>query len=654
MDDDIFFLKHRSVQQGLSGTWEIFSHGSMEKFDGTRGVQTYRPAYLLVFALEKQLFGEVPAVSHLINVLSYALLALLLFGLLETLFRGHHVLVAALTTLLYILHPLHTEVVASVKSRDEILAALFCLLAWRDYLSFIDHGKQDRRWRAVAWFLLASFTKESTIAFLAVYPLSAVMFRARAWKQVAVDMVPFVMVSLIYLSVRVGIEGTVNEYSGLPVLANVLTAAKDFSELMATKLEILWYNLKMVFVPWPLAWDYSYNRIPLVGFDSLLPWVALAGYGILLFAGIRYFRTRPLLAFGCWFFLLTSSPTNNFFINNTTTFGERLLFMPSLGACLVIVGLLLSAQRLRNKPDSAGHGGLVKPVAVIAVIFTVLTTVRAGDWKDNLRLFESGVEVNPESSRTQYSLASELFRQARKLPEGEKRSSYLSRAGDCFRRSIDILPGNFQARYNYALYSSFIGDTASAIREYKTIIALKPDYLEAINNLGVLYNAGKDFRNAYEYYKKAYDLNPDAPASRTNLAGMLFNEGLDFGIRGLADSALTSYRHCLEYDPSNVMAYNNIASIHAGRSSFDSCLFYLKRAYALDTRNMMVIENIGAVSYLAKDYAQGIEFAGRALQLNPGAMKSLNTMVNCYSALGRSGEAEQYRKQLSVYGTASH
>ena len=125
MDDDIFFLKHTSVRKGFSGMGEIWSYGSMEKFDNTQGVQAYRPILLVVFAVEKELFGFNPAVSHFINVALYVLIALALYRVLRLLLRDVHPYIIALVTVCFIAHPLHTEVVASVKSRDELLAGLF-------------------------------------------------------------------------------------------------------------------------------------------------------------------------------------------------------------------------------------------------------------------------------------------------------------------------------------------------------------------------------------------------------------------------------------------------------------------------------------------------------------------------------------------------
>jgi tetratricopeptide (TPR) repeat protein len=321
--------------------------------------------------------------------------------------------------------------------------------------------------------------------------------------------------------------------------------------------------------------------------------------------------------------------------------------MPSLGACIAAVVLLARYLSVGMKTvDPAGARTILKYGLPVGALFFILSFIRAADWKDNLRLFRSGVEVNPASSRTQYSLASELFRQAQRMPEGLRRDSFLRESGDCFRKSIEILPENFQARYNFALFSSYAGDTAAAIDQYLNILRLKPDYLEAINNLGVLYNARRDFRNAYVYYRKAYDLNPDALLAKSNLSGMLFNQGLDFSRRGFPDSAIASYRQALRFDPASVMACNNIASIHAGNARYDSCLFYLKKAHAVESENLMVLENIGAVSYLNREYDQGVKYAELALRQNPRSQKSLNTMINCYTAKGQPAEAERYRTRL--------
>lgn len=156
LDDDIFYQKHESVQKGFDGIGELFTHGSMEKFDGTTGVQPYRPITLLGFAIEKQWFDNSTAASHWINVLLYILLAQLLFSLFLYLFPDTSVYVLFGGLLLFILHPVHTEVVASVKSRDELWMLIFGVTAWK-WFSKTDIHAQPSEKKPMFHSLMAAF-----------------------------------------------------------------------------------------------------------------------------------------------------------------------------------------------------------------------------------------------------------------------------------------------------------------------------------------------------------------------------------------------------------------------------------------------------------------------------------------------------------------
>lgn len=643
MDDDIFFLKHSSVRKGLSGIGEIWSHGSMEKFDNTQGVQAYRPVLLVVFAVEKEIFGFNPVVSHLVNVLLYVLIAITLLRVLQALFRDLHPYVAALITLCFIAHPLHTEVVASVKSRDELLAGLFGLLTWFRILRYQESRQSKDLLVGTAYFALASFSKESAIAWIAIFPLSLMMFRQTSLLPALRTTLPFVAVSAIYLTVRLLLIGTATNYFGIPVLTNILTATNTVGELWATKLEILWVYLRLLVLPWPLSWDYSFNQIPVLDFSSLIPWLSLIAHAVLMIVAIAGFRRFAVFSFAIFFFLIMMSPVNNFFIENTTTLGERLMFIPSLGFCIAII--FSFARFFKTKlsavvvaPDQKFmYAGLT-----LVVLFSGMTIVRSADWKNNLTLFQSGVDVCPNSSRTQYSLASECFTQMNKTSDPAKRQELAQKARVHFEKSIEILPGNFQALYNYGLYNAAIGDTARSIACYEKVIQLDSTYFTAMNNLGVIYGARLDFGNAFRCYRMAYALNPSS-ITAGNIANLYFNQGIYYGLKNMTDSSMACYRNSVAYDSKNVMAYNNMAVIFANRTEYDSCLFYLKKAYAADNANLMILENIGAVSYLNKQYDQAIEFAGKALAINPQLPKSRTTMVNAYSAKGDRITAAKYK-----------
>ena len=643
MDDDIFFLKHTSVRKGFSGMGEIWSHGSMEKFDNTQGVQAYRPILLVVFAVEKELFGFNSAVSHFINVALYVLIALALFRVLRLLLRDVHPYVIALVTACFIAHPLHTEVVASVKSRDELLAGLFGLLAWLRLLAYYDSRKRNDLVFGILYFFIASFSKESSIAWIAVFPLSLIMFRQASIRTALLTSIPFATVSALYMAVRLSLVGTETDYFGIPVLANILTGTQTTSELLATKLELLWVYFRLLVVPWPLSWDYSFNQIPVVDFTSPLPWLALVTHAALLIFVFFRFRREPVFSFAILFFLVMMSPVNNFFINNTTTLGERLMFVPSLGICIALVFLFRKFLDSTSEKFSSIPGRkFINGSLLLIALFSGLTLVRSADWKNNMTLFQSGVDVCPNSSRTQYSLASECFTQMNKANNPTLRQEMAKKAGEHFQKSLEIMPENFQALYNYGLYNSAIGDTAKAIECYERVILLDSTYFTAMNNLGVIYGARLDFKNAFRCYRMAYALNPSS-ITAGNLANLYFNQGIYFGLNNLPDSSMVSYRNSVAYDPKYIMAYNNMAVIFANRMQYDSCIYYLKKGYEVDNANLMILENIGAMSYLNKQYDQAIDFAGKALSLNPQLPKSRNTLVNAYTAKGDKAAADKYR-----------
>lgn len=643
MDDDIFFLKHSSVRKGISGFGEIWSYGSMEKFDNTQGVQAYRPVLLVMFALEKELFGFNPVVSHLINVLLYVFIGLVVFRVLKTLFREMHPYVAALITLCFLAHPLHTEVVASVKSRDELLAGLFGLMTWFRILRYEELRQRKDLWMGAVYFAIASFSKESAMAWVAIFPLSLIMFRQSTILQALRMTLPFFAISALYLVVRLLLIGTATNYFGIPVLTNILTGTNSVGEWWATKLEILWVYLRLLVLPWPLSWDYSFNQVPVVDFTSPIPWISLIMHAALMIVAVIGFRRHAVFSFAILFFLVMMSPVNNFFIENTTTLGERLMFIPLLGFCIAIVFIFARLFKVKLSTSAvAPDRNFIYASLTLVVLFSGMTIVRSADWKNNLTLFQSGVDACPNSSRTQYSLASECFTQMNKTSDPVKRQEFSERAKVHFEKSIEILPGNFQARYNYGLYNAAIGDTAKAIECYEMVIRLDSTYFTAMNNLGVIYGARLDFANAFRCYRMAYALNPSS-ITAGNLANLYFNQGIFYGLNNKTDSSMISYRNSVSYDPKNVMAYNNLAVIFANRAEYDSCLYYLKQGYTFDTANLMILENIAAISYLNKQYDQAIDFAGKALALNPQLPKSRTAMVNAYTAKGDKAAADKYR-----------
>ncbi|MFN9955556.1 MAG: hypothetical protein ACK55I_20865, partial [bacterium] len=112
-------------------------------------------------------------------------------------------------------------------------------------------------------------------------PLGMIMLQGRSFKSSLMPAAALALVAVFFLLVRFTVIGTEYSETDVPLLANVLNGASGFSETSATKMSILYHNLRLMLAPWPLVWDRSYNEIPLSNWDSLTPWMGLLSYGIL-------------------------------------------------------------------------------------------------------------------------------------------------------------------------------------------------------------------------------------------------------------------------------------------------------------------------------------------------------------------------------------
>ena len=204
VDDEIVMLGNTYVQKGIHGIPDILSH---DFFSGVKGIDQiglsggrYRPFALVVFALEYQLFGANPFVSHLINILLFALLITLLFHLLKNyIFKEQHYLFAFITCLLFVVHPIHTEVVANVKSRDELLSFILILVSLLAVIRNIEKRSIAFLISGLVCFFLALLTRETAVTFIVILPMLLFYFLKQNIKKSILYTLPLVAVFIVYL-----------------------------------------------------------------------------------------------------------------------------------------------------------------------------------------------------------------------------------------------------------------------------------------------------------------------------------------------------------------------------------------------------------------------------------------------------------------------
>src|ERR1035441_2122688 len=138
LDDGSVIKSNTITTKGIAGIPTIFKHSYWFGINDTR-VAEYRPVSLAMFAMEWQFFPDNPHIGHFVNVLFYAFTCWLLFIILCMLFEKKNLLIPFVCTLLYTAHPIHTEVVDSIKSRDEIMCFLLMLSATYFFLKSLNN-----------------------------------------------------------------------------------------------------------------------------------------------------------------------------------------------------------------------------------------------------------------------------------------------------------------------------------------------------------------------------------------------------------------------------------------------------------------------------------------------------------------------------------
>ena len=178
LDDVIVLSENSFVQKGFKGIKDILSKESFTGYFGTQkdlvAGSRYRPLSIVSFAIEHEFLGNYPAASHLINILLYAFTACLIFRLFQ-LFNiskpdsPWYLALPFIGALLFVAHPIHSEAIANIKGRDEILCLLFAIAALISWIRYYDTKSKVHAGASMVWFCLALFSKENAVTLSLIH-----------------------------------------------------------------------------------------------------------------------------------------------------------------------------------------------------------------------------------------------------------------------------------------------------------------------------------------------------------------------------------------------------------------------------------------------------------------------------------------------------
>ncbi|RIW13700.1 hypothetical protein D0X99_15780 [Algoriphagus lacus] len=548
LDDELYAQRNRVTVKGLENWTELFKYGSMNFIDvGATNTGTYRPFTLLTFAVENELVGEFdPHISHAINVILYFGLLVVLGLLLADLAQKRNLpwWFAALVLVLFTVHPVHVEVVASAKSRDTLLSSLFA------FSSILIWLKLQPRLKGVQWipvillYFLSLISKEESIPLLAFVGLVSYFFLGKKPLEAALSVLPFAGTAAVYLVIRGKVLDDAS--SSYDSYINSILYLADGSERIATNFYIYLQYIKLLFFPHPLSWDYSFSQLTIQDFSSLWVWISILFFGGLIWLAIRGFKEKSLMSFGLIFYFATFSIFANLVPALTigSNMGERFLFVPSLAFAFLVVLILfqLGKKVALKKP-------FVFPLLVLIPVlagFTWKTIDRTQVWENNYTITKNDIVSAPKSWRTHTFYAVNLSETAKDLKKENPDSAQtlFLEAKREYEIMVEILgPDMPVSQYlnNYAEVLINLGDSSQAFTVLEGYVKNKPKAFYPLFQLGRFYYDKGDIDQAEKYFLLALK------AEKPELGPLYRNLGIIYNRKSEKEKAVVAFEKSLEY-----------------------------------------------------------------------------------------------------------
>ncbi|XP_044858191.1 protein O-mannosyl-transferase TMTC1 isoform X2 [Mauremys mutica] len=370
----------------------------------------------------------------------------------------------------------------------------------------------------------------------------------------------------------------------------LLTRFLTYSYLLA-------FNSWLLLAPITLCYDWQVGSIPLI--ESIwdvrnLATVLLVVVMILLslhcITAFKKLEHREVLV-GLLFLVFPFIPASNLFFRVGFVVAERVLYMPSMGYCILFVHGLKKLCAWLNR---WGATALTLSALLLLLLFSWKTVKQNEIWLSRESLFSSGVQT---------------------------------------------LPHNAKVHYNYANFLKDQGRNSEAIYHYKTALKLYPRHASALNNLGTL---TKDLVEAKEYYRRALQLNPQHNRALFNLGNLLKSQGKK-------EEAVFLLRDSIKYGPEFADAYSSLASLLAEQEQFKEAQEVYQAGIENCPESSDLHNNYGVFLVDTGAPERAVSHYQQAIWLSPNHYVAMVNLGRLYRSLGQNKEAEAwYKRALKV------
>jgi hypothetical protein len=467
----------------LARWWEAFG---LAYWPPGWGDTNYRPMTTLSFAVQWALGDGAPVVFHVTSVALYLASCLGVLSLARVVLPASAAWVVAA---LFAVHPVHVEAVGNVVGQSELVVAICATMAVAAYIRMRREGGGRRaqpKYVALIVILhaIACFSKETgfllpglLLAAEATVVATHLNPERRTWRARARELwtlyAACAVVGIAYLALRRSVLG------GFGDDPNTVISMLDHEARLLTMLGVVPEWARLLLWPARLAADYSPPGTPVI----LRPAVQVVPGALMLVGavliGVASWHRQRAVAFGLAWVAIAIFPVSNVILRSGVILAERTLFLPSVGA-LLVVGTFVAWVRARTVTlGRTWTLAAVSPLAILLVLGATRSAARQRVWRSSDGFREYIVEDAPLSYRAHYMHGMWLFEKGR-LREGERHirlaiamfpydarpnvdlADHYRRAGLCaparplYRRALEL--GGFPTRGRLGLVACLLHD----------------------------------------------------------------------------------------------------------------------------------------------------------------------------------------------------
>lgn len=459
----------------------------------------YRPLSTLSFAVDHWFWKLNVFGYHLSNAILHALNAVAVFLLLGLLFGD--LFIPFLASVIFVVHPVHTEAVAWISGRSNLLFLFWYLLSFICYIRYTRSGKGSFFAASLLSCTAALFSKEMAVTLPILLAAYDIHFQVpEAWHKRVMRYLPYAALVVTFLSIRTLLLGAFSQtgWWGDSAYVTFLTMLRVVADYIKTLIAPLKLCAAFYLVP---------TSSSIMERGVILSAAAIAA---VIAAALVAYRRHRAVSFFIWWFFITLFPVTNI-VPLKALEAERFLYLPSIGFCaLLAIGAHALYEGGLRRSRAWGAVAIVC-IAVVIGAYAVRTVIRNEDWNDGVTLSRKSIAAAPMNAWAMTSLGIYLNE------HGHSRE-----ARDILERSAAILP-EFQLTHN-ALGDCYLkmGEYEKAIGAYKEAFRLQPDLAGTRNRIGVCYANLKRYDEAKREFELALKLEPAAAVNAYLNLGRLY------------------------------------------------------------------------------------------------------------------------------------